>query len=360
MRRAGQLFDRIIEPDNLLRAFFRASRGKRVRAETREFAVALHTRLETMAEQVCEGTFPVGRSRQFVIHDPKRRIITAPCFEERVMHHAIMNVCEPVFERWLIYDTYACRVGKGRLKALARAQTFSQRFHWFLKLDIRHYFDSVPHEALNSRLQRLFKDRQLLELLERIVRSHRATVGVGLPIGSLTSQHFANFYLGWFDRFAKEQLRAAGYVRYMDDILIWGATRGELRQALARISEFLFDNLGLTLKPTPYWNRSVHGVDFLGARVFPSRMVLNRRSRVRFRRKLHSIELEHSRGEIGELEMQQRATSLVEFTQAGGLASWNFRRKVLERLAAAVERLEPGEPGRELEQLRQELPVRVP
>jgi retron-type reverse transcriptase len=342
MRRAAQLFDRIIEPDNLLRAFFRASRGKRGRAETREFAGALRARLKTMAEQVCEGTFRLGRSRQFVIHDPKRRIITAPCFEERVLHHAIMNVCEPVFERWLIHDTYACRVGKGRLKALARAQAFSRRFPWFLKLDVRHYFDSVPHELLIDRLRRLFKDRPLLELLERIVRSHRATLGVGLPIGSLTSQHFANFYLGWFDRFAKEDLQSTGYVRYMDDMVIWCETSGELRDALARISEFLSDELRLTLKPTPYWNRSVHGVDFLGVRVLPSRMVLNRRSRVRFRRKLHTLELAQSRGEIGELEMQVRATSLVEFTQAGGVASWNFRRKVLKRLAATVDRLEPG------------------
>jgi hypothetical protein len=138
------------------------------------------------------------------------------------------------------------------------------------------------------------------------------------------------------------------------------ASRGEMRASLAHISQFLSDDLRLTLKPTPYWNRSVHGVDFLGVRVFPSRLVLNRRSRVRFRRKLRALELALARGEIGELEMQQRATSLVEFTEAGGLASWNFRRKVLESLAAAVDRLEPGEPGRELEQLRQELPFGEP
>lgn len=360
MRRAAQLFDRIIEPDNLLRAFFRASRGRRGRAETREFASALRARLKTMAEQVCDATIPLGRSMQFVIHDPKQRIITAPCFEERVLHHAIMNVCEPVFERWLIHDTYACRVGKGRLKALARAQAFARRFPWFLKLDVRHYFDSVPHEALVDRLRRIFKDRPLLELLERIVRSHRAALGVGLPIGSLTSQHFANFYLGWFDRFAKEDLRAEGYVRYMDDMVIWGSTSCELHDALARIAQFLSGDLRLTLKPTPYWNRSMHGVDFLGVRVFPSRLVLNRRSRVRFRRKLQALELEHSRGAIGEIELQQRATALVDFTEAGGLASWKFRSHVLESMAAVVDRLEPGEPGRELEQHRQELPVREP
>ena len=184
--------------------------------------------------------FPVGRFSQFVIHDPKERIITAPCFAERVLHHAVMNVCEPKFEQWLINDTYACRVGRGQGAALSRAQQFARRFPFFLKIDVRKYFDSISHEILLSRLDLLFKDRRLLDLFERIVHSFRGNLGRGLPIGSLTSQHLANFYLGWFDRYAKETLRLKGYVRYMDDMALWAdSSEGTQNRPclLARISQ---------------------------------------------------------------------------------------------------------------------------
>jgi RNA-directed DNA polymerase len=127
-----------------------------------------------------------------------------------------MNVCEPVFERWLISDTFACRQGKGRLAALDRARKFAACHPFFLKLDVRRYFDSVPHDVLYRRLDRLIKDPRLLCLLHRIIGSFSTTPGRGLPIGSLTSQHFANAYLGALDRFVKERLRVTGYVRNQD------------------------------------------------------------------------------------------------------------------------------------------------
>ncbi len=207
MKRAGNLWPRIVDRDNLRLAFSRARRGKRASEEVRLFAEHLEDNISAMARSLDEGTFPVGRFHQFVIHDPKERIITAPCFPERVMHHAVMNVCEDVFEHWLIDDTYACRTGRGRIAALSWAQRFARCFPYFLKLDIRKYFDSVPHDEVLGRLARIFKDRSLLALLDRIVRTFRGAVGRGLPIGSLTSQHLANFYLGWCDRFINETLR---------------------------------------------------------------------------------------------------------------------------------------------------------
>ncbi len=130
---------------------------------------------------------------------------------ECVLHHANMNVCEPVMDRWLIDDTFACRTGKGREAAIERAQYFTRSAIWFLKLDVRKYFDSVPHAKLMGFLERRFKDRRLLDLLNRIIVAYRGDLGIGLPIGSLTSQHFATFYLGWLDRFAKEALQVRGY-----------------------------------------------------------------------------------------------------------------------------------------------------
>jgi len=153
---------------------------------------------------------------------------------------------------------------------------------------------------------------------------------------------FANFYLGWFDRFAKETLRVPGYVRYMDDMLLWGESSAFLNDVLDRGRTFLGEELGLQLKPVPYINRTSHGVDFLGCRVLPDHLLLNRRSRVRFRRKLEKLESAYLAGEIDDLELQQRGTSLAAFAQAGGVKSWHFRRAVIEQMPVSGRRPRTG------------------
>lgn len=329
MRRAGNLWEGILDYDNLRMAFLRAVRGKRDRFEARRFAERLDVELDALATNLRDGTLTVGECRQFVIHDPKERIITAPCFRERVLHHAVINVCEPVFERWLVADTFACRRGKGREAAVARGQEFARCFPYFATLDVRKYFDSVPHDELLKRLSRLFKDRRVLDLFHTIVRAFRGEQHRGLPIGSLTSQHLANFYLGWFDRFVKERLRVRGYVRYMDDIALWGPSTRELARCAADCREFLSSELGLEIKPALPMNRVVHGMDFLGCRIYPTHITLNRRSRVRFRRRLLLLERLCAEGRISERELRDRATALVAFARGAGVSSWRFRAGVL-------------------------------
>ena len=182
----------------------------------------------------------------------------------------------------------------------------------------------------------------------------------GLPIGSLLSQHFANFYLGWFDRFVKEQLRVKGYVRYMDDMLLWGATTKALLVMLDRCQDFLAQSLHLTLKPYPYINRTAHGVDFLGCRLLPDHLILNRRSRLRFRHRMIWLEEEYLANEIDEFQLQQRATSLIAFTKSAGAKSWHWRQAVLQVLLVSGRGHAPGDPRRQLAERRQELPVGEP
>ncbi len=201
-----------------------------------------------------------------------------------------------------------------------------------MRLDIRKYFDSIPHDELLARLERCFKDRPLLALFARIVRSFRGALGQGVPIGSLTSQHFANFYLGWSDRYVKEILRMAGYVRYMDDMVLWAETTAEIKDALAACTAFLRGELRLELKASPYWNRTGHGMDFLGCRVFDHRLTLNARSRRRFGRQLADLERQHEAGVIDERQLQRRATALVAFTRTPGLSSRRFRAALLNRM----------------------------
>lgn len=329
MRRATNLFDRVPEWDNLRLAFHQAARGRREQHQVRQFASEIDHRLAGMAEGIREGTFPVGRFQQFLIRDPKERVITASCFDERVLHHAIMNVCEPVMDRWLIDETFACRVDKGREAAVTRTHDFCRDAGWFLKLDVRKYFDCVSHPILIELLKRRFKDRRLLELLNRIIKSYRGQLRVGLPIGSLTSQHFANFYLGWLDRFVKETLRVRRYVRYMDDMVLWHPSRDVLREIHSRCRKFAETELMLEFKPSEI-RRTAGGVPFLGCRVFPSHVELSRRSKTRWRRRVILLERAERLGLLSESELQQRLTSLTAFAQAAGVKSWRFRQEVLE------------------------------
>jgi RNA-directed DNA polymerase len=289
MRRAANLFDQIPEPENLRLAFHKAARGRRGQAVVRQFAASLDQRIAAMSVAICEGRIPVGRFQQFLIRDPKERVITAPCFDERVLHHGIMNVCEPVLDRWLIDDTFACRVGKGREAAVLRAQHFTRHSGWFLKLDVRKYFDSVPHAKLMYLLERRFKDRRLLELLNRIIAAYRGELAIGLPIGSLTSQHFANFYLGWLDRYVKENLHPGGYVRYMDDMVLWDDGPKRLGEVHRLCSAFVSGKLSLEFKPSDV-RRVSAGINYLGCRIWPTHVELNRRSKRRWRGRVRVLE----------------------------------------------------------------------
>jgi len=355
MKRTGRLLEQIAEPENLRLAFWRAGRGKWAKPEVRRFAVNLDDELLGMREGLLRGDYPVGRFHAFIVHDPKERVIHAAAFEERVLHHALMNVCEPIFERAAIYDSYACRRGKGQWAALARAERFAGAAPFFLKMDVRKYFNSVPHARLLGLLEQRFKDDELLAWFRRLLECYHTAPGRGLPIGSLTSQHFANFYLGPLDRFVKETLRRPFYVRYMDDCAVWGPCGRELRQVELAITDFVAQSLGLVLKPHPFINRTHAGMDFLGCRVYPGHSILNRRSRRRLKVKLRAHEQRHEAGQWDEGTLQRHVIALLGF--AAKPRSWRFRQRVLADLGPRPVGLEPREPRGRLEQRRAELPV---
>jgi len=358
MKRAGHLLGAVAEQENLRLAFWKAARGKGDRPVVRAFRQNLAEELRRMSEGILRVDYPVGRYHRFVIYDPKERVIHAARFSERVLHHALMNVCEPLFERWLIDDTYACRRGKGQWAAVRRAEVFAGQQPFFLKLDIRKYFDSIAHGPLAAALARKFKDAGMLAWFGRILGAYATAPGKGLPIGSLTSQHLANFYLGQLDRFVKERLRCPWYVRYMDDFVLWGSSAAELRELQRAIEAFLAAELDLRAKDSPYINRTSHGMDFLGCRVRPGYSMLNARSRKRFRHKLRCYGAALAAGRWSEEDFQRHAQPLCAF--ALQVRSWRFRRSVLEDFGRRPYGLEPGEPGRQLEQQREQLPVGQP
>lgn len=360
MKRTGGLREAVLERDNLRLAFWKAARGKADRGPVRQYRARLEAELDALQSGLAAGTYPVGESTRFVIHDPKRRVIHAAAFRERVLHHALMNVCEPCFERWLIHDTYACRRGRGQWAAVRRAEEFSRRFGWFLKGDIRKYFESIPRARVLARLERRLKDPWVLAWMERLLAAHPGAGDRGLPIGSLMSQHLANLYLDTLDRWVKEVERCPGYVRYMDDFVVWDRSPGRLVELREKLGRLLQEELGLETKGTPFINRTDHGLDFLGCRVWAGFSTLNRRSRRRFRRKLLTLQAGWEEGEISELEAQRRATALCAFTAQ--VRSRTFRRTVLGEmvLGTFANGRQPRGPRRQLEQQREQLPFGQP
>jgi RNA-directed DNA polymerase len=355
MKRHGQLMAAIADPANLRLAFWKAAKSKRIKADCRAFQEKLDENVTTLRAELLSGSVAVGEYHTFTIYDPKERTICAASFRERVLHHALMNVCEPALDCAAIFDSYACRKGRGQQAAVQRAASYARQHGWFLKMDIRKYFDSIDQTVLRRLLARKFKDAGVLHLCDRILASYQTAPGRGLPIGNLTSQHFANFYLAPLDRLIKEQLQRRCYVRYMDDFVVWGETAAELREVWRKVEAFLTTELGLKLKPNVILNRTDRGMDFVGYRIFPHELRLTRRGKRRFVRKFRSYERGQMEGGWTELQLQQRVGALIAFTLP--CRSRSFRRNVMERFGAVANGLEPRHPRRQLEQQRGQLPV---
>ena len=284
MQRAGRLLERIATPENILEAYLKARRGKSRRDDVRGFTANLEAEIATLCDDLLAGRCRFDRYRAFRIYDPKERLIHAAPFRDRVLHHAMMNVCEPFFECRQIFDSYACRKGKGTRAALFHARDFARRYPCFLKLDVRRYFPSIRHDILQPMLGRIFKDPHLLNLFDAVLRGAPSGEGIGLPIGNLTSQYFANHFLTPLDQYVKRQLRVPGYVRYMDDFILWGDSTRDLVAWEREARAFCTTQLGLVLKPACI-NHSTVGVPFLGFVVLPGELRLSSRSCRRARRK---------------------------------------------------------------------------
>ena len=248
MKRAGNLTERIASLDNLYLAFAKACRGKQRKTEVQLFRRSFDANMAELRAEILSGNVRVGDYHYFTIHDPKERVICAAPFRERVLHHALMNVCHDYFDRSLINDTYATRPGKGVYSALDKAVLAASRYEYMVKLDFRKYYDSISHDILKQKLDRKFKDKRLLAIFHQIIDSYHADTGFGLPIGNLTSQYFANAYLSEFDHWAKECLHVPIYIRYMDDIVIFHKDKKRLHEALDKIKEYLDKNLKLEVK----------------------------------------------------------------------------------------------------------------
>ena len=325
MKRWNYLYDKIWLLDNLKRAFKKAAKGKRQHAVVRQFEKNLTSNLVAMRDLVKSGEYSFGRFHSFVIHDPKSRIIHACRFEERVLHHAIMNICHRCFDQRLINDTFACRPGQGRVAALTRAQQHGRKHKYYLKLDISRYFDSIDHRILKRQLYGLFKEPPLLELFFSVIDSYHGRTEKGLPIGILTSQYFANGYLGGLDRFIKETLKAPAYSRYMDDFVLWHDNQKVLGRWMDDIECYAKTRLSLELHPKRRIAHCREGLPFLGLRLHPRYRWLGRRGRKNYQRRIREYENHCILGLMGANELQRRFDALHAATDLADSLAWRDR-----------------------------------
>ncbi len=330
MKRAGHLFERVVDFHGLCRAARRAARGKRLSQQAADFLLNLEPEVLQLERELLAGVYEPRPYRTFRIRDPKPRLISAAAFRDRVVHHALCAALEPVFERAATGDSFACRPGRGQHAALARVRRETRRHPWFVKLDVEHFFETADHGVLRRLLRRHLKDRRLLALCDRFIDAGcpGSPPGKGMPIGNLTSQHFANFYLSPLDHFVRRTLRAPAYVRYMDDMLCFGPDKVAVRQWRDGVEAFAARELSLRLRPDAERLGPVRvGVPFLGFRVWPGLVRFDAARARRLRRRLRGL----SRVADDD-ERARRVQSVVGWAAQGDTA--RLRASVLRRIEA--------------------------
>ena len=331
--------------ENVLAAAREALRGKRGRMPGAAFLGELEHEVVSLHHELRSGRYRPGPYHYFEIHEPKLRVVACAPFRDRVVHHAIVRVLEPLFEPRFIEDSYACRKARGVHAAMRRAAGFARGFAFALECDVRRYFASIDHEIVLEQLARVVADERLLSLLHEVVSSHADGEAPdwrgpdlfdghfrrhGLPIGNLTSQFLANVYLSPLDHFVKHALRARGYVRYMDDFLLFADDRATLRSWKTAVTAKLAE-LRLTmhpdkvrLRPTPL------GVDFVGFVVFRDGRVRVRRASVRrFERRYRRRRWEVERNGADAAALTESVRSWV--AHVSHARSRELRRAVLSR-----------------------------
>lgn len=286
MKRHNNLFEKIISIDNFYLAYWKAKRGKEGSKQVLSFSAALDSNIISLIEDTVHGSLSLDKYKVFTIYDPKERSICEAPFFHRVVQHAFMNICGPYMDRYQIADSFASQKGKGTYAAIERAMWFHKRYDYVAKIDVRKYFDSIDHKVLKRMIYRFFKERQILSVFFQIIDGYENTPGKGLPIGNLTSQYFANHYLALLDHYAKEELRVKGYVRYMDDILVYEASLNELKEKCTQIRKFIQKELNLELKVLDIKNTKTKATQFLGYRIKGVQLLLGHRSKKRYRDKL--------------------------------------------------------------------------
>jgi len=337
MRSVPGLFAGVCAPEALHRAFLRAARGKRRRANVCDFERHWPDDVLGLADALRDGRWRPGGYRSFLfVEHGRRRLVSAAPFADRVVHHAITAVLEPVWERRFLRWCFANRLGRGTHAAMLAAQRGVARFRWCLQLDVRRFFPSVDHAVLKALVARHVREPPLLDLVGRVVDSGAGLLEAewkpvlfpgddllalarpkGLPIGNQTSQFLANVMLHPLDLCVAQQVRPGLAARYVDDLVLFDDDRGRLTEARARIAENLAE---LRLVPHPVKTQlrpTADGLTFVGYRLTRSGVRLPRDTVTRFRRALRELAESYADGELDLADVRQRVAGLLGHARPG-------------------------------------------
>lgn len=337
VKRYSNLFETIYDFESLHAAYKRARKGKRYRDGVLAFSSNLEERLIELQNELIWKTYRTSSYRHFKVYEPKERLVKALPFRDRVAQHALVAAIEPIFERSFIYHSYGCRVGKGVHRGSQQLMYWLRETQqkwgkvYCLKADISKFFPSINHNTLLSIIFRKIKCPDTLWLIEEIVRSSDDSSdvpGIGIPVGNLTSQLFANIYMDQFDHYVKERMRIKYYIRYMDDFVILHHDKKELRRWLQEIEDFLFSRLQLRLNPKTDIFPISRGVDFLGYRTWPTHRLVRKRSIKRMKRKMRKFRRGFAEGKVDLEELNRTVQSWIGHVKHAN--SYNLRKKLFE------------------------------
>lgn len=342
--KARDLFDGIASFSALLAAAERAARGQRAKPGAAAFLANLEKEVLRLERELQDGSYRPGGYTTIEIFEPKHRMVSAAPFRDRVVHHAVCAVCEPLFERGFIHDSYANRTGKGTHRAIARYETFRDRYRFVLRCDIYRYFPAIDHAVLKTDLRRRIACGRTLTLLDRIIDGSNPQEPVlrffpgdtlltplerrrGLPIGNLTSQFFANVYLDGLDHFCKEVLRAKGYLRYVDDFAVFHDDAAQLGAWRHRIGKYL-EGRRLRLHPRKTTIVSTgQPAMFLGFVLLPDGFRRLPEENVRrFRNRLRGMRDRWRQGTIEKEDVVKRVRSWIAHAEHAN--TWRLRQSI--------------------------------
>lgn len=333
----NNLYPQIYDFWNLYVAYVQVLKGKRYSPIALRFAVEMESNLIQLQNELIWKTYRTGQYYNFYVYEPKKRMVSALPFKDRVAQQALCNVVEPLFEAKMIYDSYACRTRKGTHKAADRTQDFllQAQSEWekvvCLKSDIEKYYPSVNHDILKRIIRRTIACKDTLWLIDGIIDSGANPEDINpknLPIGNRGSQLGANIYMDQLDHYVKEVLQVKYYVRYMDDFIILGPSTEYLWKMRKQIELFLREELILKLNAKTDIFPISRGIDFVGYRIWPTHRLLRKRSIKKFKRKLKVFGKKYGTGDIGYEAVDRSVQSWLGHAKHAD--TFRLRRKIFQ------------------------------
>ncbi len=335
---AEDIYEEMCSYENLENAFNRAKRGKTLKHYVIDFEKNLKENLMQLRAELLMQTYSPQPLKTFILRDPKTRKISKSAFRDRVVHHAVCNLIEPVFDSRFIHDSFANRLGKGTFNAVKRFDEFKRKVSknhtikcYALKADIKSYFDNVDHKILLQILGKRIKDERAMLLIMKILANHKGgSAGKGMPLGNLTSQFFANVYLNELDQYVKHKLGIKYYLRYVDDFAILHQSCEALEGYKRQIDIFLKEKLCLMLHPDKSRIRRLEkGVNFLGFRIFFHHKLLVKKNMRKFEKNLEQMGRQYMDGKLEREKVIEKFEGWLAY--AAHADTYKYRRRITGR-----------------------------